>query len=129
MVGSRSPAITRRGTTNTHQAGERSWSQQYTVDGVRRGEVWLIKGARERLGLIVSSDVFNGTDVPVVIVAEVIDAEELRDSPLAVELDDLVVMPDRLSSPLKRWFTERVAVADTSTMHNVSRALRILQDL
>jgi mRNA interferase MazF len=62
-------------------------------------------------------------------VAEVIDAEEMRDSPLAVELDELVVMPDRLSSPLKRWFVERVAVADTGTMHNVSRALRILQDL
>ena len=106
------------------------WStRSYTVVGVRRGEVWLIKGARERLGLIVSSDVFNGTDVPVVIVAEVTDSEELRDSPLAVELDDLVVMPDRLSSPLKRWFVERVAVADTSTMFNVSRALRILQDL
>jgi len=96
---------------------------------VRRGEVWLIKGARERLGLIISSDVFNGTDVPVVIVAEVTDQGELRDSPLAVELDDLVVMPDRLSSPLKRWFVERVAVADTSPMHQVSRALRILQDI
>lgn len=96
---------------------------------MRRGEVWLIKGARERLGLIISSDVFNSTDVPVVIVAEVTDSDELRDSPLAVELDEYVVMPDRLSSPLKRWFVERVAVADTSTMHNVSRALRILQDL
>jgi mRNA interferase MazF len=96
---------------------------------VRRGEVWLIKGARERLGLIISSDVFNGTDVPVVIVAEVTDQGELRDSPLAVELDDYVIMPDRLSSPLKRWFVERVAVADTSTMHQISRALRILQDI
>jgi mRNA interferase MazF len=96
---------------------------------VRRGEVWLIKGARERWGLIVSSDVFNSTEVPVVIVVEVTDREELRDSPLAVDLDEYVVMPDRLSSPLKRWFVERVAVADTSTMHRVSRALRILQDL
>jgi mRNA interferase MazF len=96
---------------------------------VQRGEAWLIKGARERLGLIISSDVFNGTEVPVVIVAEVTDREELRDSPLAVELDEYVVMPDRLSSPLKRWFVERVAVADTTTMHRVSRALRILQDL
>jgi mRNA interferase MazF len=96
---------------------------------VRRGEVWLIKGARERLGLIISSDVFNGTDVPVVIVAEVTDRHELRDSPLSVDLDDYVVMPDRLSSPLKRWFVECVAVADSSTMHAVSRALRILQDL
>jgi len=96
---------------------------------VQRGEVWLIKGARERLGLIISSDVFNGTEVPVVIVAEVTDREELRDSPLSVELDEYVVMPDRLSSPLKRWFVERVAVADTTTMHRVSRALRILQDL
>ena len=94
-----------------------------------RGEVWLIKGARERLGLIISSDVFNGTEVPVVIVAEVTDREELRDSPLSVELDEYVVMPDRLSSPLKRWFVERVEVADTDTMHRVSRALRILQDL
>jgi mRNA interferase MazF len=96
---------------------------------VRRGEVWLIKGARERLGLVISSDVFNGTDVPVVIVAEVTDRSELRDSPLAVSLDDYVVMPDRLSSPLKRWFDECVAVADTDTMRQVSRALRILQDL
>jgi mRNA interferase MazF len=96
---------------------------------VRRGEVWLIKGARERLGLVISSDVFNGTDVPVVIVAEVTDRAELRDSPLSVELDDYVVLPDRLSSPLKRWFSECVAVADTATMRQVSRALRILQDL
>jgi len=96
---------------------------------VRRGEVWLIKGARERLGLVISSDVFNSTDVPVVIVAEVTDRAELRDSPLAVELDEYVVMPDRLSSPLKRWFVDCVAIADTATMQQVSRALRILQDL
>jgi mRNA interferase MazF len=96
---------------------------------VRRGEVWLINGARERLGLIISSDVFNGTDVPVMIVAEVTDRAELRDSPLAIELDEYVVMPDRLSSPLKRWFVEPVAFADTETMQRVSRALRILQDL
>ena len=100
-----------------------------SAGAVRRGEVWLIKGARERLGLIISSDVFNSTDVPVVIVAEVTDQDELRDSPLAVELDELFVMPDRLSSPLKKWFVERVAVADTGTMHSVSRALRFLQDL
>jgi mRNA interferase MazF len=96
---------------------------------VRRGEVWLIKGARERLGLVISSDIFNGTEVPVVITVEVTDRAELRDSPLAVELDGYVVMPDRLSSPLKRWFVERVAIADTATMQRVSRALRILQDL
>jgi mRNA interferase MazF len=96
---------------------------------VRRGEVWLIKGARERLGLIVSSDIFNETEVPVLIVAEVTDRGELRDSPLAVPLGRYVVMPDRLSSPLKRWFVERVDVADVETMHRVSRALRILQDL
>jgi hypothetical protein len=38
-------------------------------------------------------------------------------------------MPDRLSSPLKRWLTECVTVADSSAMHKVSRALRILQEL
>ena len=96
---------------------------------MRRGEVWVIRGARERLGLVISSDIFNETEVPVVIVAEVTDRAELRDSPLAVGLGDFVVMPDRLSSPLKRWFVERVEVADTDTMHRVSRALRILQDL
>jgi mRNA interferase MazF len=96
---------------------------------VRRGEVWIIRGARERLGLVISSDIFNDTEVPVVIVAEVTDRGELRDSPLAVGLGEFVVMPDRLSSPLKRWFVERVEVADTDTMHRVSRALRILQDL
>ena len=96
---------------------------------MRRGEVWRIKGSRERLGLVISSDIFNGTDVPVVITAEVTDRDELRDSPLAVPLDDYYVMPDRLSSPLKTWFVERVTVADTDTMRQVSRALRILQDL
>ncbi|MGH3742301.1 MAG: type II toxin-antitoxin system PemK/MazF family toxin [Micromonosporaceae bacterium] len=96
---------------------------------MRRGEVWLVKGARERLGLVISSDVFNGTDVPVVITAEVTERDELRDSPLAVELDDYYVLPDRLSSPLKQWFHERVTVADTHTMRRVSRALQILQDL
>jgi mRNA interferase MazF len=96
---------------------------------VRRGEVWVIRGARERLGLVISSDIFNDTEVPVVIVAEVTDRAELRDSPLSVGLGEFVVMPDRLSSPLKRWFVERVEVADTDTMTRVSRALRILQDL
>jgi mRNA interferase MazF len=38
-------------------------------------------------------------------------------------------MPDRLSSPLKKWFTEVVDVADSDTMFRVSRALRILQNL
>jgi mRNA interferase MazF len=97
---------------------------------VRRGEIWLIEGARERLGLIISSDVYNGTDVPVLLVAEVVEKERLRDSPLAVDAGgEYTIMPDRLSSPMKRWFKERVEVADTDTMRRVSRALRILQDL
>jgi mRNA interferase MazF len=97
---------------------------------VRRGEIWLIDGARERLGLIVSSDVYNGTDIPVVLVAEVVERERLRDSPLAVQCgEEYTIMPDRLSAPMKRWFKERVEVADTDTMRRVSRALRIIQDL
>jgi mRNA interferase MazF len=96
---------------------------------VRRGEIWQIRGARERLGLVISSDVYNGTDVPVVLVAEVVERERLRDSPLAVPSGDHVIMPDRLSSPMKKWFVEQVDVADTATMRQVSRALRILQDL
>ena len=96
---------------------------------LRRGEIWQIEGARTRLGLVVSSDVYNGTDVPIVIVAEVVDEALLRDSPLAVPMGPYVVMPDRLSSPLKKWFTEVVDVADSETMFRVSRALRILQNL
>lgn len=96
---------------------------------LRRGEIWRIEGARERLGLVISSDVYNGTDVPIVIVAEVVSADLLRDSPLAVPMDGLIVMPDRLSSPMKKWFTECADVADTDTMNRVSRALRILQGL
>jgi len=96
---------------------------------LRRGEIWRIEGARERLGLVISSDVYNGTDVPIVLVAEVVPEELLRDSPLAVTMDRYVVMPDRLSSPLKKWFTERLDVADTDTMHKVSRALRIIQNI
>lgn len=88
-----------------------------------------MEGARERLGLVISSDVYNGTDVPIVIVAEVVEEELLRDSPLAVTMGQYVVMPDRLSSPMKKWFTECVDVADTETMNRVSRALRIIQDL
>ena len=96
---------------------------------LRRGEIWQIEGARTRLGLVISSDVYNGTDVPIVIVAEVVDEALLRDSPLAVPMGQYVVMPDRLSSPLKKWFTEVVDVADSDTMFRVSRALRILQNL
>jgi mRNA interferase MazF len=96
---------------------------------VQRGEIWLIEGARRRLGLIISSDVYNGTDVPVVLVAEVVEKGRLRDSPLSVETGDYMVMPDRLSSPMKKWFVEQVDVADTATMRQVSRALRIIQDL
>jgi mRNA interferase MazF len=51
---------------------------------------WYGKDARERLGLIISSDVFNNTDVPVVIVAEVTDRAELRDSLLS---DDAAGLP------------------------------------
>jgi mRNA interferase MazF len=93
---------------------------------LRRGEIWRIKGARERLGLVISSDVYNGTDVPIVLVAEVVEEEALRDSPLAVPMGPWVVMPDRLSSPMKKWFTECVDYADTDTMNRVSRALRII---
>jgi mRNA interferase MazF len=96
---------------------------------VRRGEIWRIHGARERLGLVISSDVYNGTDVPVVLVVEVVEQVRLRDSPLAVPSGEYVIMPDRLSSPMKKWFVEQVDVADTATMRQVSRALRILQDL
>ena len=96
---------------------------------MRRGEIWLINGARERLGLVISSDVYNGTDVPVILVAEVVEKDKIRDSPLAVECGDYMIMPDRLSSPMKRWLTERVEIADTATMRQVSRALRILQDI
>ncbi len=97
---------------------------------MQRGEIWLIEGARERLGLVISSDVYNSTDVPVILVAEVVEKERLRDSPLSVDSgEDYTIMPDRLSSPMKRWFKERVDVADTDTMRRVSRALRILQDL
>jgi mRNA interferase MazF len=97
---------------------------------LRRGEVWLIHGTRARLGLVISSDIFNSTDVPVVVVAEVVERERLRDSPLAVDLgDDHLVLPDRLSSPLKVWFVEQVDVADTDTMNRVSRALRTILDL
>lgn len=96
---------------------------------MRRGEIWLISGARDRLGLVISSDVYNGTDVPVLLVAEVVEKDRLRDSPLSVPSGEYMIMPDRLSSPMKKWFTERVDVADTATMRQVSRALRILQDL
>jgi mRNA interferase MazF len=96
---------------------------------LRRGEIWRIEGARERLGLVISSDVYNGTDVPIVVVAEVVDEEELRDSPLAVSMGEFVIMPDRVSSPMKKWFTDLVDVADTDTMRRVARALKIIQDL
>ncbi|MEH0937415.1 type II toxin-antitoxin system PemK/MazF family toxin [Micromonospora psammae] len=96
---------------------------------LRRGEIWRIEGARERLGLVVSSDVYNSTDVPIVIVVEVVDESLLRDSPLAVPMGRWVVMPDRLSSPMKKWFTECVDVTDAETMQRVDRALRILQQL
>ena len=100
------------------------------MPGLRRGEVWVIHGTRSRLGLIVSSDIFNSTDVPIVVVAEVVERERLRDSPLAVDLgEDHLVLPDRLSSPLKVWFVELADVADTETMDQVSRALRTIQDI
>ncbi|MEU1812267.1 hypothetical protein O7622_00435 [Micromonospora sp. WMMD1076] len=96
---------------------------------LRRGEIWRISGARERFGLVISSDVYNATAVPIVIVAEVVEESLLRDSPLAVRMGAYVVMPDRISSPMKKWFTECVDVADTETMQRVGRALRILQEL
>jgi mRNA interferase MazF len=96
---------------------------------LHRGEIWRIAGARERLGLVISSDVYNSTHVPIVIVVEVVAEELLRDSPLAVTMGEYVVMPDRLSSPMKKWFTECVDVADSDTMFRVSRALRILQNI
>jgi mRNA interferase MazF len=96
---------------------------------LRRGEIWRIQGARDRLGLVLSSDLYNSTDVPIVVVVEVVEEEALRDSPLAVPMGDLVIMPDRLSAPMKKWFTDLVDVADADTMGRVGRALKIIQDL
>lgn len=95
---------------------------------LRRGEIWRIEGARTRLGLVISSDVYNATDVPIVVVAEVVPNEQMRDSPLAVPMGRQTVMPDRLTSPLKKWFTECVDVADADTMNRVCRALATIQD-
>ena len=96
---------------------------------LRRGEIWRIDGARERLGLVISSDVYNSTDVPIVIVAEVVEEDELTRLAAAVPMGELIIMPDRVSSPMKKWFTDMVDVADTDTMRKVGRALRIIQDL
>jgi mRNA interferase MazF len=98
-----------------------------------RGEVWRIEGSRDRLGLVISSNVYNRTTVPVVNVAEVVVEEELRDAPLAIPISlgatEYVVMPDRMSAPMKRWFTNYVGTVDVDTMRKVSRALRIIEDL
>ena len=96
---------------------------------MRRGEIWRIHGARDRLGLVLSSDLYNSTDVPIVVVVVVVEEETLRDSPLAVPMGDLVIMPDRLSSPMKKWFTDLIDVADADIMNRVARALKIIQDL
>src|SRR5581483_9306752 len=82
---SAAPVSTTRRPRWPTNARSRWWTRPSTDrGGVQRGEIWLIDGARERLGLVISSDVYNGTDVPVVLVAEVVDRERLRDSPLAV---------------------------------------------
>jgi DNA segregation ATPase FtsK/SpoIIIE, S-DNA-T family len=100
---------------------------------ILRGQIWNIEGARRRMGLILSPDVYNGTDVPVVIAAEVVEEKDVRDSPLAIALEvgdlRLVAMVDRLSSPMKKWLTTLVADVDSGTMRQVSRAIRIIEDL
>ena len=70
---------------------------------MRRGEIWVIDGARERLGLIISSDVYNGTDVPVLLVAEVVEKERLRDSPLAVSPDS-----SQKNAPPRPWLLAKL---------------------
>src|SRR5918997_426334 len=83
-----------------------AWIDQAAREKALREVFAAHAAAVGRAGLVISSDVYNSTDVPIVIVAEVVQEELLRDSPLAVAMSGYVVMPDRLSSPMKKWFTE-----------------------
>ncbi|WP_327043371.1 hypothetical protein [Micromonospora ureilytica] len=96
---------------------------------MRRGQIWLIRGARERLGLVISSDVYNSTDTPVVIVAEVVPAALLREEIFPIRFGDYYIMPSRLSSPMRKWLHQVVDVADPITMSRCGRALRILEEI
>ena len=97
---------------------------------LRKGEIWLVDGPRgKRLRLIISGDLFNATDVPVVLVAEVVEGEVLRDSPLAFPAGvDRTVLPDRLNWTTKSWLVERVDVLDADAVAHLDRALRVILD-
>lgn len=95
---------------------------------MRRGEVRRYAHRRhgEGLRLVVSNDIYNATSVPIVVVAEIV-TEQLRDSPVAVPIDEPTtgwVYPDRLTWILKDWLEEPLGLVRDPTMAKVDQAMR-----
>jgi mRNA interferase MazF len=98
-----------------------------------RGEVRRSADRRrgEGLCLVTSSDIYNATDVPIVIVAEIV-TKQVRDSPVAVPIDEPVVgwiYPDRLSWVPKDWLEESLGRVREGSMAKVEHGMRAVLSL
>jgi mRNA-degrading endonuclease toxin of MazEF toxin-antitoxin module len=100
---------------------------------VRRGDVWRYEPAaprpgQSRLRLIVSSDIVNEVDLPVVLALHLVDEDP--DSLLAVRVGEHGWARAMSIEPImRRRLIERVGAADLDTMDGVNAALRAVQDL
>lgn len=100
---------------------------------MRRGEVWRYEPVAPRprqstLRLIVSSDIVNEVDLPVVLALHVVNEDP--DSLLAVRVGDHGWARAMSVEPvMRRRLVEQVGVADLETMDGVNAALRAVQDL
>lgn len=100
---------------------------------MRRGEVRRYSGRvrGEGLRLVISSDIYNATDVPIVVVAEIV-TENVRDSPVAVPIDTPVtgwIYPDRLTWLLKEWMEDSLGTISDGSMAKVDQAIRSVLNL
>jgi mRNA-degrading endonuclease toxin of MazEF toxin-antitoxin module len=100
---------------------------------VRRGEVWRYEPVAARPGqsalrLIVSSDVVNEVDLPVVLAIHLVDEDP--DSMLAVRIGEHGwARAMSIEQVIRRRLVERIGAADSNAMDGVNAALRAVQDL
>ena len=100
---------------------------------MRRGEVWRYEPVAARPGqstlrLIVSSDIVNEVDLPVVLALHLVDEDP--DSLLAVRVGEHGWARAMSIEPvMRRRLVERVGAADPDAMDGVNAALRAVQDL
>lgn len=100
---------------------------------MRRGEIWRYEPVITRAGrptdrLVVSSDAINATELPTVLVVQVVDRDP--GSLLAVRIGDRGwAVATAIERPVRARLTERLGAATPAEMEQLDNALRATFDL